>query len=289
MAIPNASGNLPNGYFNPTIFPKQFLAKFYAASVTSMMCNTDYEDSLFQFGATVNIRKIPNVVVNPSVIDGKINWQVMIDSQVQLQINYAYDAAVIISDIQYAQMDVNLQGAIINEMAQRLRIVIETVILGGAYSSATTTETSVDWRTAGNPTAAITQSNADLDNLNIPSEDRYVVISPNAAMYLRREQQLYALNSGNPKGALINGFVGDYDGASVYKSTLLTGTGASTSKSQAYVGHKVAITMATQFTNFESGIVLQDYYGKGIRCQNLFGYAVTYPDALVSMPVQTAA
>lgn len=289
MAIPNASGNLPNGYFNPTIFPKQFLAKFYAASVTSMMCNTDYEDSLFQFGATVNIRKIPNVVVNPSVIDGKINWQVMIDSQVQLQINYAYDAAVIISDIQYAQMDVNLQGAIINEMAQRLRIVIETVILGGAYASATTTETSVDWRTAGNPTAAITQSNADLDNLNIPSEDRYVVISPNAAMYLRRESQLYALNSGNPKGALINGFVGDYDGASVYKSTLLTGTGASTSKSQAYVGHKVAITMATQFTNFESGIVLQDYYGKGIRCQNLFGYAVTYPDALVSMPVQTAA
>lgn len=289
MSIPNISGNFPNGNFIPTLYPLRFLAKFYAASVTSMMCNTDYEDGLLSFGATVNIRKIPDVVVNPSAIDAKINWQVLQDNQVQLIINYAYDAAVIISDIQYAQMDVDIQGAIINEMANRLRIVIETVILGAAYSSATTSQTSVDWRTALNPTAAITDATASLSDLNIPTADRYTVLSPNAAKLLKREVTLYALNAGNPKGALINGYVGDYDGTSVYVSTLLTGTGTSSSKYHCYVGHRVAITMATQFTNFKAGIPLQDYYGTGIRCQNLFGFAVTVPDALVDMQVQTAA
>ena len=289
MTIPNVSGSFPNGYYAPTLFPARFYAKFYAASVTSMMCNTEYEDMTLSFGATVNIRQIPNVVVSPSTIDGRINWQVLQDSQVQLQINYAYDAAVIVSDIQYAQMDVDIQGAIVNEMANRLRIVIETQILGSVYSSAGTTGTKQDWRTAGNATDEITIAGADLSNLNIPTSDRYIILSPNAARLLKKEVTLYALNSGNPKGALINGYVGDYDGASVYTSTLLTGAGTSATPYQCYVGHRVAITMATQFTNFKSGLVLQDYYGTGIRCQNLFGFVVALAAGLEAMPVQTAA
>ena len=289
MAIPNVSGAFPNGYYAPTLFPARFYAKFYAASVTSMMCNTEYEDMTLSFGATVNIRQIPNVTVTPSAIDGKINWQVLQDLQVQLQINYAYDAAVIVSDIQYAQMDVDIQGAIVNEMANRLRIVIETQILGSVYASAGTTLTVEDWRTAGNPTDAITQGTASLSNNNIPTSDRYAILAPNAARLLRKEVALYALNSGNPKGALIEGYVGDYDGNSIYISTLLTGTGASASNYQSFVGHRVAITMATQFTNFKSGLVLQDYYGTGIRCQNLFGFVVALAAGLVAMPVQTAA
>ena len=53
-------------------------------------------------------------------------------------------------------------------------------------------------------------------------------------------------------------------------------------------GQKVAITLATQFTQFEVDVPLQDYYGKGIRCQNAFGYKVVYPDALVKISIQTA-
>lgn len=287
MSIPNVSGNFPNGYFQPTLFPLKFYAKFYAASVCSMMCNTDYEDGLLSFGATVNIRQIPNVVVTPSSIGEKINWQIIQDSQVQLQINYAYDAAVIVDDIQYAQMDVDIQGAIINEMANRLRIVIETQILGSVYSSAGTTLTKQNWTTAGNPTDEITLGTAALDNNNIPTSDRYTILAPNAARLLKKEVTLYALNSGNPKGALITGYVGDYDGTSVYGSTLLTGTGATGSPYQCYIGHRVAITMATQFTNFKSGIVLQDYYGTGIRCQNLFGFVAALAGGLVAAPVQT--
>jgi len=292
MAITNTAGNFPNGYYVPTLYEQTFLAKFYATSVCNVLCNTDYEDGLLSFGATVNIRKVPNVVVNASTNYGKINWQNVQDQQVQLTINYAYDAAVIISNIDFAQMDVDIQGAIVNEMANRLRIQIETVILTGAYSSATTNQTALDWRTTGspgNPTKALTQAASNLWKLNIPGPDRVAILSPDAIQYLLQEPALYALNAGNPKGALVDGYVGEYAGFSLYQSNLMAGTGASATPYNCYAAHRVGITMATQFTNFETDLPLQDYHGKGIRCQNCFGYLVAYPDAVVRLQVQTAA
>ena len=190
MAISRTGANLPNGVFIPTIYPKRFLAKFYAASVCNKICNTDWEGEIKAYGNTVNIRKIPDVVVNPTLENEKINWQDLQDTQVQLQISYAYDAAVKIGNIDFHQMDVDLQGAIVNEMANRLRIQIENIVLGGAYASATSTVASTDWRTAGNPTAALTAAAADLWQLNIPSEERFAVLPPAGVQNLAKEVSL---------------------------------------------------------------------------------------------------
>lgn len=291
MAISRTGGNLANSAFIPTIWSKKLLQKFYAGSVCNAICNTDWQGEVLAQGNTVQIRQRPDILVNATTENAKINWQDIVDTKQSLTIDYAFDAAVKIGNIDMHQMDINLQAEIVDEISNRLRLAVETTVLGAAYASATTDVSSgavAAWQTAGNPVKAIAQAGYYLDKYNTPAENRWMVISPEMKQYLIQETALYALNAGTDKGALQMGYVGHLAGFNIYCSTLLTGTGASGNPYIAMAGHISAITLATQFTQFEVNVPLQDYYGKGIRAQNCFGFKVVKPDQLVKLQVLTA-
>lgn len=292
MAISRIGNNLPNGAFIPQIWSKKLIRKYYAASVCNIICNSDWQGEIQAQGSTIQIRQRPDVFVNPTVANQPISWQDIVDVKQTLTIDYAFDAAIKIDNFDAYQADINLQAELVDEIANRLRLAIETTVLGGAYASATTkianSGANAAWGTAGNPTKVIAQAQAALNILNVPVEGRWLLLHPTMVQYLIQEQALYAMYAAtqNEKGALIKGYVGEFAGFSVYQSPLVTGAGTSGSNFNAMAGHKDAITLATQFTQFEANVPLQDYYGKGIRAQNCFGYKVVKPDALVWLSTQ---
>jgi len=290
MAIARVGNNLANGAFIPQIWSKKLIRKYYASSVCNIICNSDWQGEIMSVGSSVVLRKRPDIAVNPTTANQKINWQDVVDQSLTLSINYAFDAAIKIDNFDAYETDVNLQSELVDEISNRLRLAIETTVLGGAYSSATTkipnTGANAAWGTAGNPIKVIAQAQAALNALNVPVEDRWLLLHPTMVQYLVQELGLYALNAGTPKGALQMGFVAELLGFSIYQSSLVTGAGTSGNQFNAMCGHRDAITLATQFTQFEANVPLQDYYGKGIRAQNCFGYLTSKPDALVWLQTQ---
>ena len=286
--------------FKPQIYPLQFIQKFYAGSITNYICNTNWEGSILGPGSTLNLRLIPDITVTASDNDGDVNWQSIQAGSLQLIINYAFNGAFWVTDVDRSQIDVDMEGALINELVNRLRLAIESTILGGAYASAANTITMASgvtaWQYSSAPgqanTKAIDYVNQAMQYLDVgagngidiaPWDDRYLVIHPNMRTGLISNPAFYALNAGTPEGALYTGWLGKVAGCNVLQSPLVPGAGTTASPYQAIVGHPEAITMATKFTNVQADILLQNKYGVGTRCQNFFGYLVSKPYLLVNI------
>jgi hypothetical protein len=285
MGITRQGSNLPNGSYVPDIWSKKLLKKFYAASICNIICNTDWQGEVVN-GQKVVIRQRPDLFVEPYVANQKTNWQDILDISQNLTIDYAFVAAAKLDVVDMHQMDINLQAELIDEIANRLRLVIETTVLGSAYSSAGTSLSAVAWQTSTNCMDAIAQAQAALSVTTEPAPvtERYLVLHPSMSRYLIQQAGLYALNAGLPQSAMVKGSVNNLANFDFYQTPLVPGAGTTGSPFKAFAGHKVAITLATQFTQFETNIPLVDYVGKGIRAINCFGYKVVKPSALVYMP-----
>jgi len=285
--------------FKPQIYPLQFIQKFYAGSITNYIANTNWEGDILGPGSTVNIRKIPDVLVNASTNDGDVVWQSIQTAAVTLTINYSFNGAYWVTDLDRVQIDVDMEGALINEMINRLRLAIESTILGGAYASAMNSISGATyganaWDTSTNCLTVINHAQAILSTgtgsgIDVaPWDDRFLVVHPSMIPAMIGQTAFYALNAGTPKGALYEGFLAKISGLNVLQSPLVPGAGTAGSVYHAMVGHPEAITMATKFTNVQADIVLPNKYGVGTRCQNFFGYTVSKPELLIDLHIQLA-
>ena len=286
MSIPRAGNNLPNGSFIPVIYSKKLLAKFYAGSVCDKVCNTDWQGEITGQGMSVVIRQRPDLTVTPSTQDGKVQWGDIVDTSQTLSIDYAYDGAYKLGNIDMHAFDINLHPEIIDEIANRLRIVVESTVLGSAYSSAANKIAAADftsWSTTGSCLKTLAKAQAILARNNAPVTGRFAVISPEMEQSLLQEVGMYAMNSGDKEGAMQRGFVRNLFGFDIYQSNLIPGAGSSAVPYQAIAGHISAITLATKFTQFDLIAQLQEFYGAGIRAQNAFGFKVVKPDLLVNI------
>jgi len=304
MAVP--AGNIVGAGFNnvsgfiPQIYPLQFIKKTYMGSITQFITNKNWEGDALGPGAILNLRQIPDVLVQPSTGDGSVNWQSIQATSQQFTINYGFDGAFIILDRERAQFDVDAEGACINDMLNRLRIAVESTILGGAYAYAANsvllaTASSTNWgyvnTVTGNTysinainTAQAALSTGSGNGIDVaPWEDRYIVIHPAMVPALASCPAFYALNAGTPKGALYEGFVAKVANLNVLQSALVPGAGTTALPYQSIVGHPEAITAATKYTNVQANVLLNDFFGMGTRCQNFFGYLVTKPPFLYNI------
>lgn len=293
--------------FKPQIYPLQFIQKFYAGSITNYICNTNWEGDILGPGTTVNLRQIPDVVVSAATNDGDVNWQSIQASALQLVINYAFNGAYWVTDVDRSAIDVDMEGALINEMVNKLRMAIESTILGSIYASAANvitiaTGASTSWtgntyitgQTTTNAVIYVAQASQYLDvgagnGIDVaPWEDRFLVIHPNMRVGLTMNAAFYALNAGTPKGALYEGFLAYINGFNVLQSPFVPGAGTAASPYLTIAGHPEATTMATKFTNVQADIILPNKFGIGTRCQNFFGFLVTKPWLLVELSVVLA-
>jgi hypothetical protein len=162
-----------------------------------------------------------------------------------------------------------------------MRVAVETQVLSGVVTGATTigAQTTI---TAGNILTSILDQAKALDELNIPEEGRFIVLSPEFVSLLKQSELRQAYLTGDDTSPLRNGKVGVVDRFTVYQSNMLytPGSGADSGYTHVLAGHPKAISFASQFTNTET-VRMESTFGDQVRGLKVFGSKVVTPDALV--------
>lgn len=265
--------------FFPEIFSKLLQAKFYKESVLPAISNTSYEGEITSMGDKVNIRTVPAITINDYT--GSITTQALSSSTVELLIDQAKYYSFDLDDIQSTQSDIDLMEEASNDAAEQMRIAVETAVLASVVSGATTIESSTTTITASNILASILTASKTLDELNIPEEGRFIVMSPEFISLLKQSELRQAYLTGDSTSPLRNGKVGVVDRFTVYQSNMLYAdtSGATNGATNVLAGHPKAITFASQFTNNET-VRLESKFGSAVRGLKIYGSKVVTPDAL---------
>lgn len=300
MAISRVTTNLANRLFIPQLYSQKLQVKFYAGSVVPNIVNYEWEGEIRSVGDKINIRQLPDLTVAPWSVNDDINFQELEDGQIQLTIDYAYYAAYKMDYVDFHQMDIQLKERLMDELNNRMRIQVENTVLGTAYSSAyqqldTTNAmaaTSYFVMANNNATSWILRGDRLLTEQNVPLENRWFLLSPSMKEQALQQAVLYNYATGDAaKAPVRTGLVGPMGNFSLYESTLLAGgSGATVATSiNSMAGHRSAISFASQFTEFESDIVLQNTFGKGTRSLMVFGFGTTKKESLLYVKTAFAA
>jgi len=274
-----STGTTSEVNFIPAIFSKLLQSKFYKQSVLPAISNTAYEGEITGAGEKVVIRTVPAVTINDYA--GSITTQELTTAKVELLIDKAKYYSFKVDDVLAAQADINLLEAASSDASEGMRIAVETDVLAGAVTGATTIQSQATISASNVLTSILSMSTA-LDNLNIPEEGRFIVLSPEFVSLLKQSELRQAYLTGDDTSPLRNGKVGVVDRFTVYQSNMLytPGSGSDSGYTHVLAGHPKAISFASQFTNAET-VRMESTFGDQIRGLKVFGSKVVTPDALV--------
>ncbi|HEX7116273.1 MAG TPA: hypothetical protein VF193_14190 [Steroidobacter sp.] len=241
--------------------------------------NHDWEGEIKGQGSKVHIRVRPDIVVGDYVVDGGINYQDLQDDKIELVIDRAKYMAWKIDDVDRAQQDINAMNEATQDGAEQMKIHIDTDVLGTVYADAGSqpaetqiTKTSVlDW---------IVDLGTQLDELNVPTTGRYLVLPPWICGMIKKSDLKDASLAGDGTSILRNGRVGMIDRFTIYMSNLLAGGTTQANPTHCLAGTRHAITFASQFVKTET-LRLQNQFGDAARTLKVYGFKVVKPEALI--------
>lgn len=264
--------------FIPEVFSKLLQAKFYSQSVLPAISNTDYEGEISGQGDKVNIRTVPAVTV--ADYTGTLSLQELTTSTIELLIDKAKSYNFKIDDVLQAQSDISLLQEASKDAAEAMRVAVETDVLSNVVTGATTIGSQTTISTS-NILTSILDLAKTLDELNIPEEGRFIVLSPEFVSLLKQSELRQAYLTGDGTSPLRNGQVGMVDRFTVYQSNMLYTPGSGTDSGYTHVlaGHPKAISFASQFTNTET-VRLESTFGDAVRGLKVYGSKVVVPNAL---------
>ena len=264
--------------FIPEVFSKLLQAKFYKKSILPAISNTDYEGEISGQGDKVVIRTVPAVTINNYA--GSITTQELTTAKVEMLIDKAKYYSFKLDDVLAAQSDINLVEDASTDAAESMRIAVETDVLAAAITGATTigSQTTI---TAANILSNILALSKTLDELNIPEEGRFIVLSPEFISLLKQSELRQAYITGDATSPLRNGMVGMVDRFNVFQSNMLftAASGADSGYTHVLAGHPKALSFASQFTKTET-VRMESTFGDMVRGLKVYGSKVVTPDAL---------
>jgi hypothetical protein len=142
----------------------------------------------------------------------------------------------------------------------------------------------------------VTGMSSVLDEQNVPTEDRWIIITPHFRNILMQSPLSQAYVTGDSQSILRNGKIGMIDRFTIYVSNNLpkalagqdffgnTLTGA-LARTAILAGHKAAITFASQIEKVET-LPNPNDFGSLLRGLNVFGFQTLKPTALALALVQ---
>ncbi len=205
----------------------------------------------------------------------------------ELLIDKAKVYAFKVDDIDRAQADINIINETTLDASEQMKIAIDTGLLANIYTDATSSLSSTVV-TKTNVLEWIVDAGTELDQLNIPTEGRWMVIPPWIAGMIKKGDLKDASLAGDMSSIIRNGRLGMIDRFTLFVSNNLALTGVpATGTFHCIAGIRDYISFASQFVKSET-LRLQDTFGDAIRGLNVYGYKVTAPDAGVYMPATKA-
>jgi len=297
MPYPVAPGH-PNysqsgqSQFIPELWSGKILAKFYAATVFGEIANTDYEGEIRAYGDKVIVRTTPDITIRDYAIGQNLVYERPESTPVELLIDKGKYFAFTCDDIVAVQSDLRLMEDWTSDAGEQMKIAIDTAVLAGIYNGAATYNYG---NTAGVKTQAyllgasgaplqVTKNNvvdlfvdaaSILNERNLPSTDRWIVIPDWVSNLIKKSDLKDASMTGDQTSPLRNGRIGSIDYWTIYVSNNIYSVTDSTSVTAYYCpfGHKSALTFASQLTKMET-LRAESTFGDLVRGLNVYGYKV---------------
>lgn len=274
--------------FIPEVWSAELLTALEKSLVYAApgVVNRNYEGEISQYGDTVHITNLVDPTIGTYTKHTDITIEDVDDATQVLTISQSPYFAFEVDDIEKRQA----RGDVLSEQARRaaylLRDKADTYVAG-------LMGTGVD---AGNLVAEQTLATASaaydllvdlsvlLDEDNVPTEGRFVVVTPKFHGLLLKDQRFVGAGDAQGAATRANGFVGEAAGFSVRKSNNAPdGPGAGAGK-LVIAGSDMATTFAQQIASVEA-FRMEKRFADGLKGLHLYGAKVIRPTALAAVDV----
>jgi len=277
----------PQTNFINEIYSKKLLARFKEATILEQVTNTDYQGDITGAGSQVTIRKNPRVT--NSVYTGVITYaKPEIEDNTILKIDRARAWSFSDDDIENQQRDVkDFVALATKDASENLAIDIEKEVFGAVYSQAgyqfnAGTENSALTVGKNDVIDLLVDVNVKFSELNIPTENRFIILPAWACGMIRKSDLKDAAITGDTQGVIRTGRVGMVDGLTIYSSNCLTTADGGV---HALAGIKNAVSFASQFVKTESNR-FENTFGTYYRGLKVYGFKTIRPECLIDVLIK---
>lgn len=285
--------------FIPELFSSKTQVKYYENCVALDFCNTDWEGEIKAQGDRVQIRTIPTTTISDYSAGQSLKVQQATSTPIVFYVDKGKSFTLGFDDVIKFQSDLNMLDIQTADAGKKMAEAIDADILQNTYSSADADNygstaglisNSFDLGSAGAPltfsesnaTKTITTCGVVLNEQNVPSDNRWLVLPAWGIGVLQNSDLKNASLTGESKSPLLTGKIADnIAGFKVYWSNqLATATDASgVTAWYCPFGHRDAISFASQITETET-LRNNDTFGDIVRGLQVYGYKVTKSEAL---------
>jgi len=287
-----AGGSIDN--FIPTIWSARILVALQKALVYAQpnIINRDYEGEVNEAGNTVLI----NSIGDPTIFDYTKNTdmpppETLTGTQRQLVIDQAKAFNFQVDDVDRIQGRPAVMDVALARAAYKLADIADQYLAGKLYQNATVNTIGTDLNPiiAPTPTAGSTGAyeqlvdlGTKLDENNVPTEGRWVVIPPWYHGVLVKDSRFVSYAAID---VLYNRQVGEAAGFAVLVSNNVPsvaapgGAGNTTVRNKVIAGHQMAGTYVEQVNQVEA-FRPERRFGDAVKGLHLYGAGVTRPEAL---------
>jgi N4-gp56 family major capsid protein len=260
----------------PSIWSARILAKLEKNLVFAQpgVVNRDYEGDIRADGDRVHIHSFNDLTVSSYTKNSTtISYENLTDTRVTLLIDQSKYFAFKVDDIDTAQMRPEIIDAASDRAAYQLAEDADSYI-AGLYSGASTSNPDNTIETSQFTSTNVYQKFVDLavlmDQVNLPSEARFVIVPPWIKGLLLQNSTFVTASKPD---AVLNGEIGQIAGLRILVSNNVKITGTSPVVSHMMAGHPSALAYAEQIVNLE-GLRLEGSFADAVRGLHLYGAKV---------------
>lgn len=266
--------------FVPQIWEARLLEHLDKALVYGNLVNRDYEGDIRNQGDTVKINQIGDITVNNYTKGSNITYESVDGTPTTLTIDQAKYFAFKVEDIDQIQANVNLVDGAMARASYALRDVVDKHI-AAHYTDVTNTigdDTTPESITSANKAyEALVDLRTALDEQNVQSTGRFVVVPPAFYAYMLKDSRFVAAGTSKTDSVLANGFIGQAAGFDIYQSNNVPNTEGTLYKVMA--GTRQGISYAQQILSTEA-LRLEGTFSDAVRGQLVYGSVTVQPKAL---------
>ena len=271
--------------FIPSVWAARLMAQLEKSLVYGQpqVVNRDYEGEIREYGDRVYVHGIGEIAVADYTRDvTNINYQLLDDSRKELVIERSKYFAFKVDDADQAQQKPKVIDAASQKATRTLGDVADQYLASFYVDAGHVMDDGAGASiqlTADNIYQTVVDASVILDEANVPSQGRYMIVPPWVAGLMLVDDRF--LLSASPE-SILNGQIAQAAGFAILKSNNVPTTGTAPTVSHITCGHPFALSYAEQIAKVE-GIRLQDSFADGIRGLHLYGAEVLEPDALLHL------
>ena len=268
--------------FIPEVWSASILEALRAKLVFPSLCNRDYEGDIREAGDTVHITGYDDVTVKKYTRGTNITVDAVTDANKgRLTIDQPDYFAFKVNDLDKVQAKADLTGNFTNSAAYNMALNVEKYISGLMDKAATAPAKTISVTTPSDAYLAVVEARKQLDKQNVPTEGRWIVVSPDFyALLLQDSRFIEGTEAGH--NTLLNGVVGSVSGFTVVESNNVPTVSGKPSKQSIIAGTNAATTFAQQVNKVEA-MRMQDDFADMVRGLDLYGGLVVRPECLTKV------